>query len=79
MITTNQPAPAWIAGDAIDLAADAAVTNFEFSCNWRHAHTAAKEALTDAGHKPTNHAAGLAVNLAKLRWMAFSMEVARER
>ena len=54
--------------ELINELAAAALTNFEFSCEWGKAAQAAKEECQDLGFKPRKSLILHAVNLAKIQW-----------
>ena len=59
----------YLSEDQIDRMADAAVTSYEFSCNWNRALEAAIEySLDEFGIRPRKSAALLALNIAKTKW-----------
>jgi hypothetical protein len=66
----------YLSDDQIDRMAEAAVTSYEFSCNWNKALEAAVEySLDEFGIRPRKSAALLALKLAKTKWQGQVMAV----
>lgn len=69
----------YLTQDQIDVMADVAVTNYEFSCDWDSALEAAFDHCREEwGVLPRRSAVLLALKLAKLIWHGYSIEAARE-
>ena len=58
----------------IEAMADAALTSYEFACDWDEAlHAAVEYSMDEYGIKPRRSAALLALKQAKLRWHGYSL------
>lgn len=53
---------------SIESMAEAALANYEFSCDWYKAREAAREAASELGFKPSGSDLTLAVSVARLKW-----------
>ena len=69
----------YLSEDQISQMADAALSNYEFSCDWRVALNAAAEfSMDEFGITPRLSACRLAVQHAKVRWQAIVMQTIAE-
>lgn len=70
----------YLTQDQIDVMAQVAFTNYELSCDWNRALSAAVEySREEWGILPRRSAALLALKLAKLTWQGYSISLAAMR
>tara|TARA_R110001599_G_scaffold318641_1_gene528282 strand:- start:236 stop:511 length:276 start_codon:yes stop_codon:yes gene_type:complete len=69
---------AYLTETQIESMANAAVTSYEFSCDWNQAlHAVVEYSVDEFGVRPRRSAALYALKLAKLKWHALSLDAAR--
>jgi hypothetical protein len=62
----------YLTKDQINQMRNAALSNYEFSCDWKKAwRTAYQYSIDEFGVKPNRSAVSLAVKLAKVDWSMF--------
>ena len=73
-ITNTGDVMSYLTETQIEAMADAALTSYEFACDWDEAlHAAVEYSIDEYGIKPRRSAALLALKQAKLRWHGASL------